>query len=225
MGIRDNIIQLREHYGITQSDLAKIAGVSRGAVSQWEGGFSEPRMGAIQKIADHFRIAKSNIIEDDGMKSIIYPDMYDHRKADVHPVSIKVVPTVMVPVVGHVHAGQWEDEEVADRVVPVADVIVANHPEAKGLIVDGHCMDRVIPEGSCVLYDPEMTEPANGSVVIVETEDYSALMRRWHSTGKTLLLEPDSFDDTIDDIVLRWEDGPIKVIGTVFHCQSAREID
>ena len=70
MGIRENIIRLREIFDITQDELAKVAGVTRGAVSQWEGGFSEPRMGAIQRIADHFGIYKSNIIEDDGMDAV-----------------------------------------------------------------------------------------------------------------------------------------------------------
>jgi len=69
MGIRENIIRLREEHDLTQEQLAKIAGVSRGAVSQWEGGFSEPRMGSIQKMADHFGLSKSNIIEDNGMIS------------------------------------------------------------------------------------------------------------------------------------------------------------
>lgn len=39
MAIRENIIKLREMNQITQEQLAEIAGVSRGAVSQWEGGF------------------------------------------------------------------------------------------------------------------------------------------------------------------------------------------
>ncbi len=64
MGIRENIINLRKRNGLTQDELAKIAGVSRGAVSQWEGGFSEPRMGAVQKMADYFGIKKSDLIED-----------------------------------------------------------------------------------------------------------------------------------------------------------------
>ena len=64
MGIRENIINLRKQNNLTQDELAKIAGVSRGAVSQWEGGFSEPRMGAVQKMADHFGIKKSDLIED-----------------------------------------------------------------------------------------------------------------------------------------------------------------
>lgn len=35
MAIRENIIKLREMNQITQEQLAEIAGVSRGAVSQW----------------------------------------------------------------------------------------------------------------------------------------------------------------------------------------------
>ena len=36
-------------------------------VSTWENGTREPRMGAIQKLADHFGINKSNIIEENGL--------------------------------------------------------------------------------------------------------------------------------------------------------------
>jgi transcriptional regulator with XRE-family HTH domain len=71
MGVRENIIRLRTLSTLTQEDFGKIAGVSRGAVSQWEGGFSEPRMGAIEKLARHFGIPKSWLIEDDGMALVI----------------------------------------------------------------------------------------------------------------------------------------------------------
>lgn len=67
MGIKENIKILREKYNLSQKDLALIAGVSDKAVSTWESGAKEPRMGAIQKIADHFGLKKSNIIEDDGL--------------------------------------------------------------------------------------------------------------------------------------------------------------
>ena len=70
MSISENIKLLREKYRLSQKDLALIAGVSDKAVSTWERGLKEPRMGAIQKIADHFRIKKSNLIEDGGMASI-----------------------------------------------------------------------------------------------------------------------------------------------------------
>lgn len=65
MGIKENIKRLRALHSISQKDLATIAGVSDKAVSSWEMGHKEPRMGAIQKIADHFGMKKSDIIEDD----------------------------------------------------------------------------------------------------------------------------------------------------------------
>lgn len=64
MGIKDNIKNLREKHGLSQKELGIIAGVSDKAVSTWELGTKEPRMGAIQKIADHFGLQKSDIIED-----------------------------------------------------------------------------------------------------------------------------------------------------------------
>ena len=69
MGISENIKLLREQYGLSQKELGQIAGVSDKAVSTWEQGIKEPRMGAIQKIADHFGIQKSNIMEDNGLQS------------------------------------------------------------------------------------------------------------------------------------------------------------
>lgn len=73
MPISKNIKLLREKYRLSQKELAAIAGVSDKAVSTWERGIKEPRMGAIQKIADHFGIKKSNLIEDGGIQTITIP--------------------------------------------------------------------------------------------------------------------------------------------------------
>lgn len=64
MTIAENIKKIREHYGLTQAELGEIAGVSDKAVSTWENGTAEPRMGAIQKIAEHFHISKGSIVDD-----------------------------------------------------------------------------------------------------------------------------------------------------------------
>ena len=63
MSIGNNIKELRLHYALSQQDLAKIADVSPKTVSAWETGRIIPRMGPIQKIADHFGLQKSDIIE------------------------------------------------------------------------------------------------------------------------------------------------------------------
>ena len=61
--IKDNIKKLRQKHGLTQSELGRIAGVSDKAVSTWERGDAEPRMGAVEKMAAYFRISKSAIID------------------------------------------------------------------------------------------------------------------------------------------------------------------
>ena len=69
MSIADNIKRLREKHNMTQAEFGEIVGVSDKAVSTWENGTAEPRLGAIQKIAQHFNITKGSIIEDDAPSS------------------------------------------------------------------------------------------------------------------------------------------------------------
>lgn len=189
MAIRENIIKLREMNQITQEQLAKIAGVSRGAVSQWEGGFSEPRMGAIQRMADHFNISKSNIIEDGGMNACYRSSIPGAMKAISNGESY--LPLISL---GRVHAGVLTDEEAYEKTVNVPSNIAKNHPSAMVLEVEGNCMNRVIPEGSHVLLDPTIA-PSNGSIVVVETEDCQAIMRRWYKGNNSLMLTADSYEE------------------------------
>ena len=63
LSIGHNIKNLRLQHNLSQKEFAAIAGVSDKAVSTWENGTKIPRMGAIQKIADHFGLLKSAIIE------------------------------------------------------------------------------------------------------------------------------------------------------------------
>ena len=62
MPIGENIKRLRESRGLTQAQLGAIAGVSDKAVSTWESGTREPRMGAIEKISLYFGVPKSDIL-------------------------------------------------------------------------------------------------------------------------------------------------------------------
>ena len=64
MEIGKSIKRLRESKNLTQEQFGKIAGVSSMAVSQWENGRAVPRMGAIERLSDFFKISKSEIIGD-----------------------------------------------------------------------------------------------------------------------------------------------------------------
>lgn len=64
MGVGKNIKNLRESAGMSQAELAKVAGVTDKAVSSWENETRMPRMGAIQKVAGYFGLDKTDIISD-----------------------------------------------------------------------------------------------------------------------------------------------------------------
>ena len=64
MSIAENIKRIRLEHGLSQAELGKIAGVSDKAVSTWELGIKVPRMGAVEKMATYFGIAKSVIVDD-----------------------------------------------------------------------------------------------------------------------------------------------------------------
>lgn len=67
MGTCENVTKLRHLSGLTQQEFGEIAHVSRAAVSQWEGGRAEPRMGAIEYLRIHFGLRKADLIEEGGM--------------------------------------------------------------------------------------------------------------------------------------------------------------
>ena len=67
---QENIKRLLAITGVTHQQLADIAGVDRSAVSHWKSGKAEPRMGHLQKIADHFGITTENLMNPNGMKYV-----------------------------------------------------------------------------------------------------------------------------------------------------------
>lgn len=64
MSIADIVKTLREYSNMTQDEFAKqVAGVTFQAVSTWERGEREPRMGVIQKLSDYYGVPKSLLID------------------------------------------------------------------------------------------------------------------------------------------------------------------
>lgn len=76
----ENIQALLDATGTTHDELGKVAGVSRSAVSHWINGSSVPRMPAIRRMADHFGINVSCIIEKDGMSGVSIGKSANHRR-------------------------------------------------------------------------------------------------------------------------------------------------
>lgn len=65
MDIARKLYLLRTESGLTQAQLAEIAGVSDKAVSAWENGTRDPKIGPMQKVCDHFGIDVHLFINED----------------------------------------------------------------------------------------------------------------------------------------------------------------
>lgn len=65
MGYEKNIKRYREARDMTQQQVADAIGVSRTAVTQWETGWSAPKMGSVKKLAKLFNVKPSDIIAED----------------------------------------------------------------------------------------------------------------------------------------------------------------
>ena len=138
MTIAENIIKLRKLFGVTQRELGAVAGVSENAVSKWENGYSEPRMGAIERMAACYGLTKMNIIEDGGM-DMIDPLTKRPREEARRTLNTNGAPMAKVPLVGNTHAGKpclpEELDEFPEVLVP--QFLLDRDPGSYGLEVDG----------------------------------------------------------------------------------------
>ena len=221
MGTGANIRALREKFGLTQDQLAEKLGVTRESVHRWETDKMTVRDRHVSRLIELFGVEPEDIkSEKYGLAAQL------SGRVRLPDGAMPVVPssaTVPLLTLGRVHAGAMTDEEEVAHRVEVPASVCENHPRAFALEVEGDCMDRVIPEGSHVLVDPDR-EPGNGSIAVVETESYSAVMRRWYRGSSTLMLTADSHAEQ-EDMVFGPEDGPVRVVGTVVWWQAPGEME
>ncbi|MGM9648054.1 MAG: helix-turn-helix domain-containing protein [Eubacteriales bacterium] len=60
--IADKIKELREHKGITQSELAKLLGITRSSVNAWEMGISVPSTQYVVELANIFKVSTDYLL-------------------------------------------------------------------------------------------------------------------------------------------------------------------
>lgn len=212
MGISANIKRMRLDEGLTQEQLAEKLGVTRSTVTQWETGWSQPRMGAISKLASVFGVSVSEMVE----------DRSNPPKGAIFPTAS---PRATAPLLGRVHAGSAQEPEVLEDEIELPHGIRTAHPNAYFLQVEGDCMDKVYPEGCYILVDPDR-EPASGSIAAVAIDGCDAVMRRLLRTPSTMVLAPESTNPEHEDIVITASDEhSVELIGTVVWFQASREME
>lgn len=74
MTIGENIRSLRESRGLTQAQVGDAVGVSDKAVSAWETGKREPRIGTVEKLAEFLGVAVSALLCSEGCSTALASD-------------------------------------------------------------------------------------------------------------------------------------------------------
>ncbi|MED1403805.1 XRE family transcriptional regulator [Bacillus mycoides] len=182
MSIGKNIKKLRDKHNLSQKELGEIAGVSDKAVSTWEKGLKEPRMGAIQKIADHFGILKSDIIEDQESKvTHIRPNqttLKNNCKA--------------VPLLGSIAAGIPLEMLPVEEWINIPIEIADCYPNSFLVKVVGDSMNKIIPPNVLALINPD-SEIKNGDIAAVAVNGFDATLKRFYKFQNGITLEPESY--------------------------------
>lgn len=191
--ISENLKQLLRDYKLNQNELAKIAGVSESTVGKWILRKAIPRMGAIQKIADHFNLPKSYILKD--------------LPTNVTPAAPLTVP---VPIIGTIACGEplLAEDNIIGYIYESPDQLPKGnvfYVEAKGT-----SMEPTIPSGSRVMIR-EQPEVENGEIAAVLLNgDTEATLKRVKRQGEIIILLP---DNTEHEPIVVTSDNPARILG------------
>ena len=215
MGVAENIKRLRTERDLTQEEFGKIADVSAMAVSQWENGRAVPRMGAVQRIADHFGLKASNIIDDDS------PRLSSGR-------SVAGMPMGYVPLKCRVHAGTPVAMEILDErgdMVLCPQFLIDRYPDIWAGQSEGDCMNNVFPK-NCIYFVTALKPHQNGKPEVWTIDGADTVARRVFQTSETLLLSPDSTNPENKDIIIRADDDHYaEYDGAIVWFQSNGEVE
>lgn len=212
MGLAENIRKFRTDADLTQAKLADLVGVTRATVTQWETGWSQPRMGAVEKLSEVLSVSMSELVDDSNIKRVpgaITPT--EPRKA-------------YLPLLGKVHAGDAQEPQVLDERISLPYEVWERHRDGYFLQVEGQCMSKIYPEGSYILIDPAQ-RPVNGSIAVVSIDGADYVMRRLYKGSSVLVLSPDSWEEGYDDVVIAGDDHTVEFVGSVVWFQASGELE
>lgn len=202
MEFSERLLKLRSDAGMTQSELAQKLNISRPAIGSWESGRAKPRLDKLKQLADLFGTTVADLMGEDAAEAVGVTGR-----------------SAWVPLVATTHMGAPEDDGEPDMQAEVPASVAEAHPRAVAVHAQGGCMDRRFPADCIVLVDATV-EPKNGDAVMARFADGRTVIRTYLMGAGVLLLSPDSWSDEYEDIVVRPDDEPVELAGTVVWYQQ-----
>lgn len=180
MSIAENIKRIRLEHGLSQTELGKIAGVSDKAVSTWELGIKVPRMGAVEKMATYFGIAKSVIVDDAQPADLSAPP------TPIPPGFMPMPKMKKIPLIGSIACGDpITAEQNIEKMVDVPENIRCDF----SLTCHGDSMVDAGIHDKDVVYIRIQPVVENGEIAAVRIDGEATLKRVYYNPG-TLTLMP-----------------------------------
>lgn len=168
---------LRRSKKLTQVQLAKIAGVSSPAVTEWEKDSYLPKAASLEAIASKFGVTTEYILTGKGD-----PDAMQKEKSNVIPVKAR-----MGPVLSWVQAGNWTNIAAVD-LSEIEEFLPLPEDECTNcffLKVQGLSNYPDFWEGDYILVNPDVcySDMQSGDMIVVRRGD--------DATFKKLVIETD----------------------------------
>lgn len=200
--IGDNIKALRNLHGLTQQQLADIAGVSRETVNKWEtGSIGNVRTSNIEVLRNHFHLSVDDLRSETlGLAA----KAQDRNPSDLGRPCVPVL------------------DSIDGEVVEIPATILAHHPNALAYLVPDDSMGRAVPDGCVAIIDP-VAKPGTNSIILADLPDSTRpVLRRLHPGSTKALLSAEGFERREEDVVL--DLGDFKIRGVVVWYQAEHEM-
>lgn len=187
----NKLVEMRERAGLTQQQLADKLGVTQQTIWYYENGRREIKSSVLIEMSKALDCTVSELLGITEVAGIV-----PNREHIMH----------RMPVLGRIAAGDPREAiEQADEWHDTRDELWRGHENAFWLIVSGASMNRLFPEGSLVLIDPDL-EVRGGDVGAVFVNGYDATIKRVFYEPGAVRLHPESYDPDYLDRVIAYDD-------------------
>lgn len=195
------IAEARIAKGWSQQELADKMETTQQTIQRYESGARDIKSSVLIKLSSVLDVTISYLL---GLENASIPNNS----------------TVDVPSYGSIAAGTpIEMVEVKDS-QPVPLKVHERFPKAFLLKVEGESMNRILPNGSYALVDPDQKEPISGKPYAVCVNGYDATIKRVRRLNNGFELIPDSNDPTYVPTLYNYNEPgtePVTIIGRVVY--------
>lgn len=189
--VHNKLKEMRERAGLTQQQLAEKIGVTQQTVWYYENGRREMKSSILIELSNALGCTVSDLLGLNEVKGVV-----KQTRSPSHPM----------PVVGRIAAGTPREAIYqAGETHEAPESLWEAHPDGFWLEVSGNSMNRLFPEGTLVLVDPD-EEVRNGDVGVVFVNGDDATLKRVYYDGETVRLHPESHDPEYQDRVIDRDD-------------------